>query len=59
MKFEQVERRTAEEDRLRFEELKGYVANELDRVGQRMPQPWFEDLVDTVTRLRIRYQPPV
>lgn len=58
MKYEELERRTHLDDRARFEEVKEFVAQELGRVGQRMPQPWFEDLVDSVTRLRMRYQPP-
>jgi hypothetical protein len=55
MRFEQLERRTSDEDRVQFEEIKGFVAGELGRVGDRMPKPWFEDLVETVTRLRIRF----
>jgi hypothetical protein len=58
MKYEELERRTHPDDRARFEEMKEFVAQELGRVGQRMPQPWFDDLVDSVTRLRIRYQHP-
>lgn len=54
MRYEQVERRTSSEDRLRFEETKGFVASELGRVGQRMPRQWFEELVNTLTRLRMR-----
>jgi hypothetical protein len=58
MKYEQVERRTSDEDRAKFEEMKSFVALELGRVGQRMPQPWFEELVESLTRLRMRYQRP-
>ena len=56
MLYEGVERRAAEDDRAKFEEMKRYVAMELGRVGQRMPQPWFDELVESLTRLRIRYQ---
>ena len=58
MLYEGLERRAADDDRARFEEMKRYVALELGRVGQRMPQPWFEELVESLTRLRIRYQRP-
>ena len=58
MRYEQMERRTSEEDRAKFEEMKQFVALELGRVGQRMPQPWFEELVESLTRLRMRYQRP-
>jgi hypothetical protein len=53
-----MERRTSDEDRAKFEEMKSFVALELGRVGQRMPQPWFEELVESLTRLRMRYQRP-
>jgi hypothetical protein len=56
--YDGLERRAADDDRARFEEMKRYVALELGRVGQRMPQPWFEELVESLTRLRIRYQRP-
>jgi hypothetical protein len=58
MRYELVDRRTSEEDRARFEEIKGYVAIELGRVGKRMPRPWFEELVDSLARLRMRWQRP-
>ena len=56
MLYEGVERRAEDDDRAKFEEMKRYVALELGRVGKRMPQPWFEELVESLTRLRIRYQ---
>jgi hypothetical protein len=56
MLYEGVERRAADDDRAKFEEMKRYVAMELGRVEKRMPQPWFEELVESLTRLRIRYQ---
>ena len=54
MDTEQQERRTLEAERERFEELKQHVASDLNRVAERMPQPWFDELVDSVTRLRAR-----
>lgn len=58
MRFEQVERRTAEDERVRFEEVKEFVTFELGRVQQRMPQPWFDELVSSLARLRMRVQRP-
>ena len=55
MRHEQLERRTSTEDRARFEELKVHVADELERVRQRMPKPWFAELVVSLARLRVRY----
>ena len=54
MRYESIERRTEQELRSRFEELKAECAQQLGRVSQRMPQPWFEELVDDIARLKVR-----
>jgi hypothetical protein len=58
MRYEQLDRRTSDEERVRFEEVKEYVALELGRVQKRMPEPWFDELVTSLARLRIRVQQP-